>query len=65
MSPTAEAETAARAREAVAANPHWYHTLELANDWDIRLGRGFRLASEALGSAVRRLYASLRARRPS
>jgi SAM-dependent methyltransferase len=129
MSPTAEAETAARAREAIAANPHWYHTLELApgiltpgnvdlrstaprvlpkdltgrrtldvgtfdgfwafemerrgaeslaidvahldaaewppnrrpelvermNDWDIRLGRGFRLASEALGSNVRRV----------
>jgi tRNA (mo5U34)-methyltransferase len=129
MSPTAEAETAARAREAVAANPHWYHTLELApgvltpghvdlrsiapkilpkdltgqrtldvgtfdgfwafemerrgaeslaidvarldaaewppnrrpelvermNEWDIRLGRGFRLASETLGSGVRRV----------
>lgn len=129
MSPTAEAEAAARAREAVAANPHWYHTLELApgvltpgnvdlrsvaprilpkdltgrrtldvgtfdgfwafelerrgaeslaidvarldaaewpplnrsalvermNDWDIRLGRGFRLASEALSSTVRRV----------
>jgi SAM-dependent methyltransferase len=126
----AEADTAAvaRAREAVAANPHWYHTLELApgvltpghidlrrtarrvlpedltgrrtldvgtfdgfwafemerrgaeslaidvahldaaewppnrrpelvekmNDWDIRLGRGFRLASAALESKVRR-----------
>jgi len=130
MSPTAEAETAAaRAREAVAANAHWYHTLELApgvltpgnvdlrstapkvlpadltgrrtldvgtfdgfwafemerrgadslaidvarldaaewppnrrpelvermNEWDIRLGRGFRLASETLGSSVRRV----------
>jgi SAM-dependent methyltransferase len=129
MGPTAETERVARAREAVAANPHWYHTLELApgvltpgnvdlrstakrvlpenlagrrtldvgtfdgfwafemerrgaeslaidvarldaaewppinrpeltrrmHEWDIRLGRGFRLASDVLGSKVRRV----------
>jgi tRNA (mo5U34)-methyltransferase len=129
MNPAAETKTAARAREAIAANPHWYHTLELApgvvtpgnvdlrstapkvlpadlvgrrtldvgtfdgfwafemerrgaeslaidvarldaaewppinrpeltrrmHEWDIRLGRGFRLAAEFLKSNTRRV----------